>query len=174
MSAARRCLAACALVARLPQAWPTSAEVHGPVELQLDKAGQPCAHVHPGSPNEARQGWSAQLWATREGTALGRSPLWQRDARPQVGAWPDAGSRCIALPAAILSASQPYTIEISSIRLYKSRFCWDAGAKGNGPRLLAVDEDTGRCTATAWSLKNGHALSPHGWWDSWRRWWHGL
>lgn len=145
----------------------TSAEVHGPVELQLNGTGTLCAHVRPGYPNEARQGWSVQLW-----TSQSSAPVWEKDveAGRVTPAWPDALPRCMALPVP-LQSQQPYTIEISSIRLYRSQFCWQPAAHGLAARLLAVDDQTSRCSAQDWVGQDGHALTTRGWWSTWRQWW---
>lgn len=161
-------------MAFMPMAWGTSAEVHGPVELAVARDGASlCAHVRSGSPNEARQGWSVALWAGP--AASTRSPVWQQDTDASPTAtqtWPDAATRCAKIPTPMLRASQPYTVEISSIRLYRSQFCWQSPAGTQPARLLAVDESTQRCASRGWIGQDGHALTTRGWWDSLRAWWH--
>lgn len=181
-SAARRRVAACVLAACVAPAWATSSEVHGPVELQINAQGRPCAYVHAGSPNEANQGWSIQLWqGGAPEPASGSTPAWQIDAdddHPAQATWPNAADKCIALPSAALMAGRPYLLEISSIRLYRSRFCWQPTPnlpKGKPAHLMAVDRDTGRCTVNPWAGgQEGHALRMPAWWERFQNWWRGL
>ncbi|RRS06278.1 hypothetical protein EIP75_01450 [Aquabacterium soli] len=159
-------------------AWATSSEVHGPVELQINAQGRPCAYVRAGSPNEAKQGWSIQLWQGGPHEAeQGGTPAWQIDADPGSPAhatWPNEASKCIALPSAALMPSRPYLLEISSIRLYRSRFCWQPMPQGKPAHLVAVDSESGRCTAQPWVGQDGHALRMPAWWDRFQNWWRGL
>lgn len=165
-------------------AWGTSAEAHGPVELAIGAQGVAntplCAHVNAGSPNEAQQGWSVQLWAGVEPEASA-TPLWQQAIEEGANAsrtWPDAPAQCVGIPTPLLKAGQPYTLEISSIRLYRSRFCWQEGDATRPAQLLAVDSTTQRCTSRPWldeeeghALDTGTATGSGTWWERLRDWW---
>ena len=172
---ASRSLMAWALATASLPAWATSAEAHGPVELRLQgPGGLPCAYVRNGAPHEARQGWSIQLWAGPQGAEATGAPAWQVDAsagRPDEPPWPGTASACIALPARALKTGLPNVLEISSIRLYRSRFCWQGPRHGQPARLMSVDEVTLACSPRAWVGQDGHALTTRGWWDAWREWW---
>lgn len=168
-----------AALAGMQAAWGTSAEVHGAVELAIGAQGVPntplCAHVSAGSPNEAQQGWSVQLWASAAPDDAS-APLWQQDTEEGANAsrtWPDAPAQCVGIPTPLLKAGQPYTLEISSIRLYRSRFCWREGDAARPAQLLAVDDTTQRCTSRAWlDDGEGHALDTGAtWWERLRDWW---
>ena len=168
-----------AAMAGMQAAWGTSAEVQGPVELAIGAQGVPntplCAHVNAGSLNEAQQGWSVQLWAGStpdDANAL----LWRQDTEEGANAsrtWPDAPAQCVGIPTQLLKAGQPYTLEISSIRLYRSRFCWQEGDASRPAQLLAVDDTTQRCAPRAWLEDGeGHTLDTRGtWWQRLRDWW---
>lgn len=153
-------IAAVLLAAFMPAAWATSAEVHGPVQLAPGAESTAlCVHVHPGSLHEARQGWSVELWASHRQPL---APLWQWEAKTGTDArhpWPANARQCMPIPAHLLQAGEVYTLEISSIRLYRSRFCWQPAIGPRPARPLAVDRSTGRCTTQGWhGSDDGHAL----------------
>lgn len=153
----------------------TSAGFQGPVELSL-REGAPCAHVAFAAPTEARDGWSLALSTRLNHTEPGRV-LWSQDTGSlnPAGRPPSTAALCIPLPAQRLQPAQPYRVELSTYRLYRSDFCWrPAPSVGHQPALLAVDADSGRCTDRPWAGEGGHALSPRSWPAAWARWWRAL
>jgi len=168
-----------AALAGMQAAWGTSAEVRGPVELAVGAQGVPstplCAHVNASSPNEGQQGWTVQLW-TGIAPDDASAPLWQQDTEEGANAsrsWPDAPAQCVGIPTRLLKAGQPYTLQISSIRLYRSSFCWQEADAAQPAQLLAVDHTTQQCTSRTWfdDGEQGPAVgSPH-WWGRLRNWW---
>lgn len=161
---------ALALVVMAACAQATSAGYHGPVELSV-RGGEPCLYVRLGSPREDARGWSVVLQEAPEGAVL-----WRRDVPRERGLKaPTSVASCLPISGVVWRVARPYRVELGTYQSYRSDFCWrPAPATGGAPKLLHVDEKTGRCTDLPWVGGDGDALTSRGTWHRLVLWWRGL